>query len=188
MLNDKYHKVFINDFINNRGFTSISESKTGELTHTGMSLPGDDLIYNTELQVNGVPFFITKDENNLDNIELEGQLVPFKITTVKRIHFLSLSCYGSYFQNLNLFNDEVVVDIKPFYTTELINKQPAFEKVRTGLFFDYVHNKKGKVTNLTGTIWHSEIDLAYPKKINAVLFEDNPAIHVFAITLECEVE
>ncbi|KYD04433.1 hypothetical protein B4102_3279 [Heyndrickxia sporothermodurans] len=181
-----YQIVNLEELVNNQGFSSIDEYENGELTYGGSSLPAENIKFNEDFNINSIPFKIIRNSKIKDNIEVEGQTVTFPTTSIKRIHFLSLSVYGSYFQEVKLFNDKMFLESKPFYTTDLAMNAPEFEGVIEGLKFDYLHNKKGKVPFLNGTIWYSNIDLTSPKPINTIQFEDNPAIHVFSITLEEE--
>lgn len=172
--------------MNNQGFSHLNDIDKGELTHVGTSIPAEKIRFNENTKVNSVPFKFMRNKDNKDNVELEGQLIQFPSSNVRKIHFLSLSCYGSYFQEVKLLNDNNPVSQSYLYTTELAMEAPEYEQIYKGISFDYLHNRKGEIPNLQGNIWHSYIDIGSTREINQIKFEDNPAIHIFAITLEGE--
>jgi hypothetical protein len=47
----------------------------------------------------------------------------------------------------------------------------------------YLNSYSGRYDGIQPTIWYNRFDLGEASEMNQLEFEDNPSIHIFAITL-----
>lgn len=177
--------VDIKRYCNNIGITTFKRREEGELTVAGTSLPQENIKINELFHIHGIPFILNKNEHYQDNIETMNQKILLKNTfKIKKIYFLTNTCYGSYFQNITigLINGDKIN--KKIYSCDTILKQPEFRDVKLGLSFQYLHNHEGKNESMSGNIWIYELELEESSDLNYIQFEDNPMFHIFSITLE----
>ncbi|ATF15815.1 hypothetical protein A616_28850 [Brevibacillus brevis X23] len=180
----KYKSLDLCSYFNNRGLTSDADYKLGFLSLGNTSLPVEQVSFANDFIYDGIPFRFNKNETG-DNIELAGQLVNFPSMYIKKLHFLGVSNNGDFFDDLHFMNDKQCVGTKRLYLSNFLNTHPSFDD-KSAITFTYANTRGGKRDHYKPNIWYYSIDLEEPLFFNGIKFEDNPSMHIFAITVELE--
>lgn len=183
-----YHNVDLLKSFNNIGLTETIPEKylEGELTLGNSSIPCDKLDFRNLHFYKKVPFLISKNKNYQDNIELQGQTLTINKKKVKRVHFLSCSCYGDY--QFSIYINGVVektTTTKDFVYYDGTNFNDNKE-IYCWHKFPHMNTQNGKNTVHDTAIWYTYICLENPIDIEKIVFDDIPLVHIFSITLEGE--
>jgi hypothetical protein len=178
----KYHQIDLKPYMNNVGFTYSDKVDVGALTMANSSLPKEEMIFNETFEYKGIPF-IFEEIDERDNLELEEQTVHFSPVLSSKLHFIGVSIYGDYYDDISCWGQH-----KHVYSGKLgfpdflseqedANRQKAFAFSK--LHGQLIHNDK-----LKPSIWYSSIEFNEPLMMDAIKFEDNPFIHLFALTIQ----
>lgn len=178
----KYHIFDISPYINNRGFTTHETYKDGFLSLGQSSLPAEQVTFDSIFYINNVPFVFKKNHIG-DNIEMEGQLLKFSVLKVKNIHILGVSSNGDLYDSINLLYDEQLVERVKVYLSDFLSPQPYFED-QLALSFTHLNTRVGIKEHYKPNMWYYNVKLPAIPKINGIKLEDNPSMHIFAITFE----
>ena len=179
----KYINIDISPAINNKGAT-YSNYEDGFLSMGLSSLPAAEIPFSSEMVYQSVPFRFYSNERG-DNIELSGQSLLFEELKVKKIHILGGSSHGDYFENIYLLHNEKTVFKGIFNLTNFISEESAPEFMNSpAIVFSCLHTVSGKKNNYKPIMWYSCIDVNEHVNANKLVFEDNPFMHVFSLTLE----
>ncbi|MBG9941026.1 hypothetical protein ABE237_21470 [Brevibacillus formosus] len=179
-----YYYVDLTSYLNNRGFTTDRDYYRGFLSLGESSLPEEQVNFDKVYFCNDVPFRLCKNEN-FDNMATEGQRIDFPVLKVKKIHFLGVSNNGDLFDFLYfMFNSTCAYRTKLCFS-DFISSEPAFGD-QIAINFTYMNTRSGRLDHYKPNIWYYPITLEKNAEINGIEFEDNPSMHVFAITIETE--
>ncbi|AKF95959.1 hypothetical protein [Brevibacillus laterosporus] len=179
---NNYVCLNIQSFINNRGATSSNNYQQGELSLGKSSLPEEEFPKDLRFTFNNVPFQFYRSEQG-DNIEMEGQTLEFSPLSASKVHFLGVSSNGDMFDNIYFLNNTEVIHTGKLYLSDFVSELPAFQD-QCALCFSYLNTRGGKRDHIKPKLWYSYIELPQLKTINKIRLEDNPFIHIFAITFE----
>ncbi|WP_157670263.1 hypothetical protein [Bacillus cereus] len=169
-------------FVNNRGMTYEEECEKGNLTLGNSSLPAEVLMKKKSIKFSGVPFHFTYIEAG-DNIELEGQIIDLMNIKAYKFHFIGISSNGNLYDNVYFLKDGILVHKDRLFLSDTIATEPAFLD-QCVLSLDYAHSVVGKNSNLKPNLWYYCIDFGEEVEFNQIQFEDNPFMHIFAMTIE----
>lgn len=169
-------------YLNNKGTTSEDDMKNGNLSIGNSSLPEKNVLLNTEFSYKNIPFFISK-KDYFDNIELEGQKLTFKPLPITAIHILGVSSNGDYFEPIHFVRNNEVVNSEIFFLTDFLSSEPAFRD-EPAIQCKYLHTQSGINNYYKPTIWYDCIRFDQSIEVDGLQLEDNPFIHIFAISLE----
>lgn len=177
----QYHCLDIHNYVNNKGITSSRDYSKGSLSLGGSSLPIEEFPNENCYCFYGVPFKFCI-EDHADNIELEGQTINIPTVVTNEISFLGVSCNSDLMDTVHFLFDETIVQSDKLYFSDLLSEKPAF-KDESALKFSYLNTRVGKQNHFKPNIWYSSIKFLDYCKINKIMFEDNPFMHIFAITM-----
>ncbi|SFS44344.1 hypothetical protein [Marininema halotolerans] len=174
----------ITPYVNNRGVTQADvDHQIGFITTGGCSLPFEEIPIEAGLIIEGVPFqFSYTDEG--DNIELEGQILRFSPVTARKIHILGVSTNGNFFDRIQFLSEERLIHTDRLALTNFIEREPFFPKNRVALQFTYMNTRVGPRNSLHPILWHTALDFEKERSFDTIILEDNPSMHIFAITFE----
>lgn len=161
----------------------MDDNKLGDLTIGLSSYPAEEIPFNKESTFKSVPFQLVKRATGEDNLQLVGQelnIPPFKVT---KIHFIGCSVNGDIYDDLIVKYNQRVIGKERMFLSEVFSEKPAFND-KLFLDFNYSHSRQGINNNLRPKLWYNYIRLNKAEVVNKIEFEDNPFIHIFAITFE----
>ncbi|MCK6259493.1 hypothetical protein LCY76_23255 [Fictibacillus sp. KIGAM418] len=178
-----YKPLNITTYLNNLGSTYKEEYINGKLTVSGSSFPAEYIPYDKEFFYNNVPFqfFLTP---NGDNIELEGQALQFPAIEVKTIHFIGVSNNGDFSEKISFMDKDQLKFTSTLSFTDWIEPLPRFKENEPVIHFPWIHTEVGVNKNIASSLWYQRIDLNKKTKVNKIVLEDNPSMHIFSITFE----
>ncbi|MFP3419018.1 hypothetical protein R0K30_03690 [Bacillus sp. SIMBA_154] len=177
-----YQTISLDDYVNNRGITHQNEYDKGQLTIGGASLPAELVMNLQHHLVEGIPFqFIYKDQG--DNIELEGQSIHLPLLEAEALHVIGCSSNGNLYENISFLREGKVVYESRLSLTDVIEQEPAFND-RAAYAFDYIHTVAGINHHLTSRLWLNSLSLSHKVVFDEIRFQDNPFMHIFAMTIQ----
>lgn len=169
-------------FFNNRGCTHLDEKHLGNLSLGGGSLPSEELSFGEPLVIDGVPFVCNQNEAG-DNIECAEQTITFPPHRVKRLHVLGTSSNTDLFDYISFLYEGAVIHRDRFYLSGFSSTQSAFSD-HLALVFSCLHTRAGRYEHLKPHVWYYTLVLPQLLSVDSLRFEDNPSMHVFALTIE----
>lgn len=177
-----YQPLTLNDYVNNRGITYQNEYENGQLTIGGASLPAELIMNVKNAAVEGIPFqFIYQGQG--DNIELEGQSIHLPTLEAEALHVVGCSSNGNLYEEITLLREGNVVCESRLSLTDVIEREPAFND-RVAYAFDYIHTVAGINHHLTSSLWLDSLTFSQKVVFDEIRFQDNPFMHIFAMTIQ----
>lgn len=177
-----YQTLSLHDYVNNRGITYQNEYDKGQLTIGGASLPAELIMSVQDPIIEGIPFqFIYQDQG--DNIELEGQSLRFPPLEAEALHVVGCSSNGNLYEEISLLREGHVVCETRLSLTDVIEREPAFHD-RAAYAFDYIHTVSGINHHLTSNLWLDSLTFSQKVVFDEIRFQDNPFMHIFAMTIQ----
>ncbi|WP_339148462.1 hypothetical protein [Sutcliffiella sp. BMC8] len=176
-----YKVLNIEPYINNRGFTSISTVKEGNLTLGNSSFPLEKFLHNNTYFHKDVPFHFYSNSKG-DNIELMGQRIELpSIIRADSLHIIGNSSNGSFSDNILFILNNNIILKKKINLTCLLETNSLFQNY---IFkkFDYLHNMNGICYDESGTLWYEIVEFDRTLQFNEILLPDNPFMHIFSMT------
>ena len=179
-----YRTLNLSNYLNNRGTTSYDERACGGFNIWGNSFLSDDLpSFGEEIEFETIPYIlqrIGKDKN--DNVVCVGQKLTFPKTHLSGINLIAASercnvgrfllvCDGS-------TDGEISIGVSDFWP-----EAPANFGNRLFVRGNCLHYPKHRQVNMYPSLWTAS-GSANNILTDTLILPDNPAIHVFAITLE----
>ncbi|MFJ7734147.1 hypothetical protein ACIQXF_20055 [Lysinibacillus sp. NPDC097231] len=181
---DKYVCLSLNQYFNNIGTTNSSNFLRGELSLGESSLPQENIPFGTPFIFEGTPFLLSKNTDLSDNIQMENQQIRLKdIPRIKKLHFLGVSNNGDLYEEIHFLKNNKNVYSDFLKLSDFTSSDSFFDDKRA-LQFEYMYTRKGINTSYKPSMWYNYIKFPHPIPIDEIVFEDNPFIHIFAITLE----
>lgn len=175
--------VDLTPHLNNVAFTTRQNLGDGALNVWGNSLPAGTLGHGTT-EVAGIAFAGLREGAGMtDNVRCEGQYVEVPERSADWLHLLATSerrCedvahvhYGS-----------GAVDPEWLRVSDFWPGHPRFGEVlaarSTAMHYPH-HRQEG----LCGQVWAVRVPVTRREPLRGLRLPDNPALHVFALTLEC---
>ncbi|MGN7471965.1 hypothetical protein [Brevibacillus sp. SAFN-007a] len=182
----KFWMLNIGPYLNNRGFTTEQNVQDGNLSLGGSSLPVEGVPLDREFVYKNIPFHFTYKLEG-DNIELEGQTIGFPSQFISKIHVIGVSSNGSLSDYLYLLQNDVVVKKAKVCLSDFVETVPALGD-ELAINFEYLHTQVGRNDFYRPNLWYYCVDLEKTYFINGIRLEDNPFMHIFAVTFESEKE
>ncbi|MGE6631480.1 hypothetical protein [Bacillus sp. NPDC077027] len=177
-----YQTINLEPYVNNRGMTYEKDYQKGKLTLGNASFPAELLLKEQEPVIHGIPFeFIYINKG--DNIELEGQSIQLGQIKAEALHIVGCACNGNLYEDVTFLLNGHPVHQSRLSLTDVIEQEPAFSD-RLALSFNYIHTVTGINRHLGSRLWHDTLSLPKGTLFDEIQFEDNPSMHIFAMTLE----
>ncbi|MFD1447630.1 hypothetical protein [Oceanobacillus profundus] len=181
-----YKIINLHYWFNNKGFTNEDDLEKGELSLSFSSLPQKLINFNKNIIYKGIPFKFSQN-NSGDNVEMTGQRIYFGETwDIQKIHVLGTSNNGSFCEEVHIYNDFKPLASKSICFSDFIQPFPQFDE-EIVIKFPYTHTQNGINDNFSPIIWYTSIDFDKPIQANNLLFEDNPSMHIFCMTIEVKI-
>lgn len=176
-----YTTLDLTAHFNNIGVTTHDNKQNGMLSLAGSSLPFEGPFKKNVYYTNGIPFNLKK-EGEFDNISLQSQRIELNSKFLKAIHFVGNSESGSYFDQIFLISEGDIIHKGLISLTDFLSEDSSFNNSLV-YRFQTVHNRP---SHHKGSLWLHSLYLPKTMQVDTLIFEDNPFIHIFAITIEEE--
>lgn len=170
-------------YADNVGITPPDRLDAGAFNLWGNTFPADELPPPGAVTVHGIPFvFPAGPAGGPDNVRCAGQLVELPVGRFDWIQVLAAAERRTEDQVLLHFADGTVdpewLRVSDFWpeTAARFGERPAYRLSRLH-YPRHVDRKFGPV------IWRQRVPVARETDLAAVRLPDNPAVHVFAMTL-----
>lgn len=181
---EAYVMLDLKAFVNNRGCTPLDAKHLGALSIGGASFPSEEFPFGKPLLIDSIPFQFSQTETS-DNMECVEQTISFPPCLLKRLYVLGASSNTDLFDTLCFLHKGTVVYQSRLYLSSFSSSQPAFTD-RVALTLDYIHTRMGRYDHIKPHLWYSSLTLSQAQLVDSLQFEDNPSMHVFALTIEPE--
>lgn len=182
----KFKSVCLDEVLNNRGVTDESDKGDGGINIWGNSFSKNNLPeFGLKASHGKIPFTFQKSaKTGFDNVVCRAQQIKFGPTKISSLHFLAISersnvakiCIthaGSILEILSVGVSDFWPDAPPNFGNELFLRGKC------------LHYPKHIQDNMHPSIWYAASNLQNTGiEADGLLLPDNPAIHIFAITLE----
>jgi len=179
-----YRVIGLNDFHNNRGTTHDHEKHLGRLNIWGNSLPREDLPpLGQEYLKDEVPFILSAEPvHGFDNVVCRGQSIPLPSAQVHALHVIGvaerrnvghfvLSHEGRVTAALEIGFSDFWPEAPANFGNSLI--------VRMGC----LHYPRHRQQNMHPSLWSARAE-AGGVPADRLTLPDNPALHLFALTID----
>lgn len=173
--------INLSDYLTNKGITSENEMSLGELSIGGSSLPYLHFNFDSLFHINSIPFIIYQKDDK-DNMELNQQMIPLQNIEINKIHMLGVTNNGNFSERAYLIKNgehvlKTTISFSDFLSpTPFYNEKLAFE-------FPYMHSRNGLISHYKPKIWMNTFSFDHISA-DHLFFEENMFIHIFAITIE----
>jgi len=176
----------------NDGISWDADLGNGDFDGEGGTYPAEDLPpSNTLVEFQGIPFFFPdKEDGARNNVALEGQRLAVPVGGYRALHLLGAADSGSFAEWLEV---EELAGGRERYCLGLSSwhgfEGPVFNE-RLGITCSGFHSGDLGNTHTDGRVqrevwmWVQAIRLEESRPIQALVFPDNPCMHLFAATLE----
>lgn len=167
--------------VNNTAFTTRRDPHTGRLNVWGNSLPADSLP-GRALLAGGIPFELPEPGSGPDNVRCDGQLVRLPPTRADWLHLLATSerrCEEA----VMVHYASGAVDPEWLRVSDFWPSHAHFGEVEA-LRSTAMHYPHHRQEDLGGRLWAVRVPVPRREPVRALRLPDNPALHVFAITVE----
>ncbi|SDZ37968.1 hypothetical protein [Bacillus sp. 166amftsu] len=172
--------IHLDSYCNNIGVTSNDTIYEGNLTLNGSSLPLEGPFCKQVFYFEHIPFYMKK-LSKFDNIAMEGQEIKVNAYNAKNIHIIGNSVSGSYFDDISFKSEGEIIERKRLSLTDFISEEPVFNNQ---LFYRFTKINSRQPLHLKGSLWKQSINFEPSINVESIILEDNPFIHIFAITIE----
>ncbi|MEU3756568.1 hypothetical protein AB0H17_28030 [Streptomyces olivoreticuli] len=170
-------------FANNTGITTEDRLSDGAFNIWGNTFPAEELPAGGEITVDGIPFrFPAPAAGAPDNVRCAGQLLELPAGRYDWIHVLAAAERRTEdFVQLHYADGSVDPEwlrISDFWpqTGARFGESAAFSCTR-------LHYPRHVQRSMGPTIWRQRVPVTRQRELTALTLPDNPAIHVFAMTL-----
>lgn len=181
-IDNSYFCLDLSSYFNNKGITSESNMKEGMLSLGYSSFPEKGFPNKEVFYYKNVPFKLAKD-SFYDNVELSEQIIEFPQKQVESVYVLGVANNGDFFEKITFLCNGERVEDGDLHFTDFMSTYPVFNNELV-YRADYLHTVTGKYTYVKPILWYDAIHLQDKKNIDAIQVEDNPSMHIFAITLK----
>ncbi len=174
--------ISIDDLLNNRATTSVSDLGLGRLNAWGNSFPADELPEpGAVIEVAGIPFVWPNAHPDGDNVRSEGQVIDLPAGRYDWVYLLAASERRSE-DTLWVHYDDGHADPLRVGVSDFLDGSPAFgeEPAFRTAQMHYPHHVQ---ENLPTTMWLARVGMPRRGVAQALRLPRLVALHVFAITL-----
>ena len=182
----------LHPLFNNDGISWDHALQDGDFDGEGGTYPAESLPpSNTLLECQGIPFFFPdKRDGAFNNLALEGQRLAVAVGCYAALHLLGAADSGYFAEWLEVEEEGGIsrccrLELSSWHGFE----GPRFGE-QPGLVCDGYHSGDLGNTHSDGRVkrevwmWVQRIPLALQRPLQALIFPDNPCLHLFAATLE----
>lgn len=174
-------------YVNNRGITDKDRNIYGEVDpFLGLSLPIEKfkrtLIHIKDEE--SIPFNFSLNCQYGDNLILEDTNLAVPKCKYTDIYLIGACNNGSFFHELSVYSQKGRY-IYEFYMADFFDIRTEENKKNQFMILPYLYHKRERV-NYSATLWFSHVKLKKPLTIEKIMFDYNPFIHIFAITMKKE--
>jgi hypothetical protein len=177
------HVIPLGRLADSVGVEPSARPGTGAFNIWGNTFPAEELPAGGTVEVNGIPFlFPEADGVRADHLRCRGQRIPLPASRADWIHVLGAAerrtedCVVlEYADGTSRRQWLRMSDFWP-QTPPRFGDRLAF---RTGAMLYPRHVQK----TMSPAIWHQRIPVAVADGLTALVLPDNPALHIFAMTL-----
>ncbi|MGY1422612.1 hypothetical protein [Bacillus cereus] len=175
-----FYSLNLERYFNSTGMTSFDESSKGNLDEFAkLSFPKKFLKEN--LYFKDVPFKLNLDTVS-DNISLKNQMkIEMKRREINEIYILGACNNGNFSTKMDFYDKENLVLSKHIYFTDLMEENSFRDNIKF-IEVPYVHSPRGKLS-IKSSLWLEKVSLEKEILVDSLAFEENPFVHIFAVTL-----
>lgn len=179
--------ISIDDLLNNRATTSVTELGLGRLNAWGNSFPAEELPEpGAVVEIAGIPFVWPHADAEGDNVRSEGQVIGIPPGRYDWIYLLAASERRSE-DTIWVHYDDGHADPLRFGVSDFLDGTPAFGE-QPAFRTDQMHYPHHVQQNLPTTMWLSRVGMPRNGCAQALRLPRLVALHVFAITLVTGVD
>ena len=174
--------IGVDDLLNNRAVTSVSDLARGQLNVWGNSFPAAELpTPGTLAEVDGIPFAWPNGRSDGDNVRCEGQLIDLPPEQYDWIYLLAASERRSE-DTLWVYYDDGHADPLRLGVSDFLDGTAAFGE-RPAFRTERMHYPHHVQQGLSTTMWLARAGMPRRGRAGALRLPRLVALHVFAITL-----
>ncbi|HEX5115069.1 MAG TPA: hypothetical protein VFW65_07710 [Pseudonocardiaceae bacterium] len=176
--------VDLSGVFDNRGTTQRSALDRGAFNIWSNTFPAEELpAPGGTIVLGGVPFhFPAPNRDGYDNFRCGGQLVNLPVGRYDWLYLLAAAERRSE-DMVALHHTDGSVDVEWLRVSDFWAETPAHFGERFKLSCGSLHYPRHVQSNMSPAIWRTRVPVPAELDLAAVGFPDNPAIHVFALTL-----
>lgn len=176
--------VDLANHFDNRGITSASDLSSGEFNIWFNSFPAEELPPpGNTVEIGGVPFlFPAPNANGKDNFRCAGQRIPLPPGHYDWIYLLGAAERRSE-DFLYLHYADGTTDPEWLRVSDFWAETPAHFGEQHNLRCTRLHYPRHVQRRMGPAIWCSRVPVPRSTELAALRMPDNPAIHIFALSL-----
>lgn len=176
--------VDLSGVFDNRGTTQRSALDQGAFNIWSNTFPAEDLpAPGGTMVLGGVPFrFPAPNRDGYDNLRCGGHLVDLPVGRYDWLYLLAAAERRSE-DMVALHHTDGSVDVEWLRVSDFWAETPAHFGERFQVSCGSLHYPRHVQGNMSPTIWRTRVPVPAELDLASVGFPDNPAIHVFALTL-----
>ncbi|WP_433374822.1 hypothetical protein [Streptosporangium sp. CA-115845] len=176
-------EVSLIPYLNNTGITHPEHLLAGAFNIWGNTFPADELPAGPSVMIDGIPFlFPAHATGGPDNVRCEAQLVDLP---VGRYDWIQLLCAAERRTEdpIWLYYEDGTVESEWLRVSDFWPQtEPRFGEI-AAFRLGRMHYPRHVERRMAPVIWRQRLPVPRPGELSAVRLPDNPAIHLFAVTL-----
>jgi len=180
---DPFVIVNLEAYFNIKGISTLKNINSADFSGLGSSYPAEELPKKGVTTINDTPFLFPDSESIVDSLTFDEQLIKLPRGLYKRLHILGAADNGSFREKVYLVDGIKKSQIKVGLTGWIV-PEPHYSEKKAFICSMGYSQSEGIVREFKPIIWHQTVDLNNVGDIEFLQLSDNPAMHLFAITLE----
>lgn len=180
--------VDLGNYFDNRGLTSAADLSSGEFNIWFNSFPAEELLHSDNaVEIGGVPFlFPGRAANGKDNFRCSGQRIALPAGSYDWIYLLGAAERRSE-DFLYLHYADGSTDPEWLRVSDFWPETPAHFGEQHQLRCTCLHYPRHVQQRMGPAIWCCRVPVPRLTELAALRLPDNPAIHIFALSLMAAV-
>lgn len=175
-------EVDLSRYFNNRGITTSDDLAGGAFNIWSNTFPADELPGGPTVRSGRVPFCFPGQGQGGDNLRCAGQLIDLPPGRYAWIYLLAAAERRTE-DNVLLHYADGAVDPEWLRVSDFWPQTPARFGERHSLHCHSLHYPRHVQAPMGPAIWRERVPAPRESALTAVRLPDNPAIHIFALTL-----
>jgi hypothetical protein len=180
-------EVDLSRYFNNRGITRHDDLSGGAFNIWGNTFPAEELPGGPRISSGGLPFRFPAHGPAGDNLRCAGQLLDLPSGRYDWIYLLAAAERRTEDSALLHYADGSV-DPEWLRVSDFWPQTPCRFGEAESLRCNGLHYPRHVQAPMGPVIWRERVPVPRESPLTAIRFPDNPAIHVFALTLTHEQE